>query len=129
VLIGLDGADVLNGGLGTDTMAGGSGRDFFLFNTALSATSNVDAITDFSVPDDTIELENTGIFTKLGLGILATSAFFKGTAAHDADDWIIYNPLSGALTYDSNGNAAGGAIKFASLATGLGLTHSDFVVI
>jgi hypothetical protein len=31
----------------------------------LSATGNVDAITDFSVVDDTIELENTGVFTAL----------------------------------------------------------------
>ena len=128
-LLGLGGDDVLNGGVGNDTMTGGSGRDIFLFNTTLNATGNVDRVTDFNASDDTIELENTGIFTKLGLGALANAAFFRGAAAHDADDRIIYDPSNGALVYNSNGSAAGGAIKFATLAASLALTHLDFVVI
>jgi serralysin len=56
------GNDVLNGGLGSDVLTGGAGRDAFVFNTALGA-ANIDQITDFSVPDDTIRLEN-GVFRR-----------------------------------------------------------------
>ncbi|MEQ1715238.1 MAG: hypothetical protein ABL907_04515 [Hyphomicrobium sp.] len=50
--------------------------------------------------------------------------------AHDADDRIIYNTASGVLTYDSNGNAAGGTIaQFALLTTKPALTSADFLVI
>jgi hypothetical protein len=44
------------------------------------------------------------------------------------DDRIIYQKTTGALYYDSNGDAAGGAIKFAQLTAGLTLTNSDFLV-
>jgi Ca2+-binding RTX toxin-like protein len=58
------------------------------------------------------------------------AAFFRiGTAAADANDYIVYNSLTGALIYDANGSAAGGAIQFATLSTGLSLTNADFVVI
>ena len=79
---------------------------------------------------DTIRLENV-VFAALGAanGVLAAGNFFKGAAAHDADDRIIYNAATGALTYDSNGNAAGGATQFATLARNLALTNADFVVV
>ncbi|NRP75406.1 Alginate lyase 7 [Ensifer psoraleae] len=122
------GNDLVNGGAGKDTLSGGIGNDTFFFNTALNATTNIDRITDFSVPADTIRLENA-VFTVLGtVGTLAAAAFHLGSAAHDADDRIVYNPSTGGLVYDSNGNAAGGAVQFATLSTGLSLTHADFLV-
>jgi Ca2+-binding RTX toxin-like protein len=129
VLNGGAGNDVLNGGAGKDTLTGGAGKDTFLFNTALNATTNIDKITDFSVKDDTIHLENA-VFTALkATGTLAAAAFHIGAAGHDASDRIIYNPKTGALIYDSNGSAAGGAIQFATLGHGLHLTNADFVVV
>ncbi|MDK1389880.1 calcium-binding protein, partial [Sinorhizobium sp. 8-89] len=128
VLNGGAGNDLVNGGAGKDTLSGGIGNDTFFFNTALNATTNIDRITDFSVPADTIRLENA-VFTVLGtVGTLAAAAFHLGSAAHDADDRIVYNPSTGGLVYDSNGNAAGGAVQFATLSTGLSLTHADFLV-
>ena len=107
----------------------GTGYDTFLFNTALSAANNVDRITDFYAASDTIQLENA-VFTSLtSTGTLASGAFYVGAAAHDGTDRIIYNPATGALIYDSNGNAAGGATQFATLGTGLSLTRADFVVV
>ena len=125
---GYGGNDTLNGGAGNDTIYGGSGTDTFVFNTALNVASNIDKITDFSVDDDTVRLENA-VFTALATGTLAGSAFYIGTAAHDASDRIIYNKTTGALTYDSDGNAAGGAVQFATLGAGLALTNADFVVV
>ena len=128
-LEGNDATNSLFGKAGKDTLTGGLGNDFFTFDTAPSA-ANVDDITDFSVAADTVRLENAA-FAGLGTatGTLAAAKFFKGAAAHDADDRIIYNAATGALMYDSNGNAAGGSVQFATLAKSLVLTNADFVVI
>jgi Ca2+-binding RTX toxin-like protein len=125
---------VLNGGAGSDILTGGVGNDAFLFNTALNAGTNIDQITDFSVPADTIRLENA-IFTALGAatGTLTAAAFFggPGAVAHDLTDRIIYDATTGALSYDADGNKVGGvaAVQFATLGTGLTLTNADFVVV
>lgn len=122
------GNDVLNGAGGNDVLIGGAGNDIFIFNTAPSAT-NRDTISDFSAVSDTIQLENA-VFTQVGAnGVLAAGAFFQGAAANDAGDRIIYNPATGALLYDADGNLGGAAVQFATLQTGLTLTNADFVII
>jgi Ca2+-binding RTX toxin-like protein len=127
-IIGNGGANFINGGGGNDTLTGGGGADTFGFNTALSATGNVDRITDFDPGSDKISLAKS-IFSALGnTGVLSAAAFFQGPAAHDADDRIIYNSSTGALSYDSNGNAAGGSTVFATLAPNLTLHAASFLV-
>jgi len=126
-IIGNDRPNFINGGGGNDTLTGKGGADTFMFNTALSATGNVDRITDFAPSSDKIDLAKS-IFSALNVGTLPSTAFFVGPAAHDADDRIVYNPVSGSLTYDSNGNAAGGATQFATLTPHLALQASNFVV-
>jgi serralysin len=128
-LLGGLGNDVLIGGLGADMLNGGLGLDVFLFDAALNARTNVDAIKGFNVADDLIQLENA-IFTRLpGIGTLEAEAFHVGFAAHDASDRIIYNSATGALFYDADGNGFGAAVQFASLSAALGLTHADFVIV
>ena len=101
-------------------------RDWFFANLDVGVK---DKITDFSVRDDTVALDNA-IFKAVGAdGLLAASAFHIGAAAHDANDRIIYNSDTGALIYDSNGSAAGGAIQFATLTPHLALTNADFQII
>ena len=113
-LIGNAGDNILNGGAGKDKLTGNAGDDTFVFKTALNATTNVDMVVDFSLTDDTIQLDNA-VFAGLAAGALAADAFKIGTAATDADDRIIYNSTSGALFFDFNGNAAGGSTLFARL--------------
>ncbi|MET0430806.1 MAG: calcium-binding protein, partial [Microvirga sp.] len=134
-LAGLAGNDRLSGGLGNDVLNGGSGRDVFVYDARLSKTNaankraNLDHVTDFSVADDTIHLAK-GVFSKIAKrGELKKAAFYTGTAAHDADDRVIYNKKTGALLYDSDGNGKHAAIQFAALSKGLKLTHHDFLVI
>ncbi|CAG1015976.1 partial Mannuronan C5-epimerase AlgE2, partial [Rhizobiaceae bacterium] len=128
ILDGGAGNDFLAGGLGNDTLTGGGDNDTFFFNTTLNAATNVDTITDFSVPNDTIRLEDA-IFTAIGpVGTLAAAAFTIGAAATSAAHRIVYNSATGALIYDSNGSAAGGATQFAILGTGLALTNADFLI-
>lgn len=139
ILFGGAGNDTLNGGLGNDRLlgeagndklAGGIGNDLFVFNTALNASSNRDVVTDFNHVADTFLLENA-IFTKLGAGVHALNpAFFHaGATAADANDFIVYNRITGVLSYDVNGNAAGGAIAFATLTNKPVLAANDFIVI
>ena len=127
-IIGNDGKNVIDGGDGNDTLRGLDGNDTFVFDTALDAAHNVDHIVDFDPGHDGIILDSA-IFTAIAGGQLAASAFFIGSAAHDANDRIIYDPTTGALIYDSNGNGAGHATQFATLSTGLALTNQDFHVL
>jgi len=120
-LIGSAFADRLGGRGGNDVLTGGAGGDIFRFETALNSLSNRDTITDFNPGDgDRIELENA-IFTKLTLtGPLAAEAFAVAASATTPAQRILYDPGSGTLTYDTNGNAAGGAVVFAQISPGLG---------
>ncbi|MEQ1952393.1 calcium-binding protein [Mesorhizobium sp. CN2-181] len=130
ILIGNSGKNTLNGGLGSDTLTGGGGSDFFRFANTLS-TSNVDTVKDFSVVNDTIQLENA-IFTKLTTtGTLASAAFRANAtgAAGDSTDRIIYENDTGKLFYDADGTGSTAAVHFATLTTGLALTNADFSVI
>jgi len=126
-LDGGSGADVLIGGAGGDTLIGGSGADLFAFTAALGA-GNVDAITDFSVADDTIALDDA-VFAGLNLGALSANAFVIGAAAQDGDDRIIYNSATGQLFFDADGSRSGAAVLFATLQPGAALTANDFTVI
>jgi serralysin len=121
------GANTINGGGGNDTLVGLGGADNFAFTTALGA-GNVDTISDFLHGVDKIQLDDA-VFTGLGLGALSANAFVTGSAAGDADDRIIYNSATGALYFDADGSGGGAMVQFATVASGLGLTASDFAVI
>jgi Ca2+-binding RTX toxin-like protein len=127
-LFGLGGVDVLNGGLDADTLIGGAGGDSLIFSTMLSA-ANIDMIMGFASGSDHIFLDDA-VFSALATGALPAGAFRTGTAAADADDRIIYDPASGALFYDPDGNgSAASQIQFAVLQGAPPLAATDFVVI
>jgi serralysin len=131
-LFGGAGNDIVAGGNGNDTLSGGLGIDYFCFNTSLNTTTNDDLITDFNPTDDSIQLENS-IMTALGstTGTLASSKFYAGAAAHDADDAIIYNHSTGGLYYDSDGTGSSAAVQIATIGTTThaSLTYADFLVV
>jgi Ca2+-binding RTX toxin-like protein len=129
VLAGLTGNDVLNGGLGNDTLTGGAGADTFRFDTALNATTNKDTISEFVVIDDTFELENAIMATLTSTGVLAANLFKNlSLGAIDADDRVLYNAATGAISYDADGSGAGAAIQFATVGLNLAITNADFLV-
>ncbi|MBK7521566.1 MAG: hypothetical protein IPI75_15800 [Gammaproteobacteria bacterium] len=133
-LLGLGGNDVLSGGTGNDTLTGGGGGDAFVFDTALSAASNIDTLTDFAPGSDTLRLD-ASVFAAFSAGVPVSGAQLLAaagaTSAQDADDRLIYNTTSGALYYDADGTGAGAAVQFAQLGTSTHpvLSASDFVVI
>ena len=62
-------------------------------------------------------------------GTLAAGAFHTGSAAADADDRIIYNKATGALSYDPDGTGSAHPTQFATLPTGLSLSHANFQIV
>ncbi|MFN0194484.1 MAG: S8 family serine peptidase [Aestuariivirga sp.] len=126
-ITGNTGANFIDGKLGNDTLTGGAGNDQFLFSTALGAT-NIDMITDFSAPNDTIRLDDA-IFTGLApLAYLLASQFAIGAAATTASHRIVYDSATGAVYFDADGNGAGAAKQFATVSIALALTANDFYV-
>lgn len=128
VLIGGKGNDTLSGDQGNDTLTGGANRDTFLFDERLNATTNVDTITDFNLSLDNFYLD-TAIFRNLGAGDTVNAARFVIGAPQDANDRLIYDAETGALSYDRDGNGDAAAIQFAQLAAGLALTAEHFQLI
>ncbi|MEA3533236.1 hypothetical protein [Rhizobium sp. CC-YZS058] len=127
-LLGGAGNDRLIGGLNSDVLTGGSGKDTFVFNAKLGST-NIDKITDFTVRSDSIQLDDD-IFKKVGkIGDLASSAFWTGAKAHDANDRIVYDKKSGTLWYDQDGNGAASAVQIAQMSKNLTLSALDFEIV
>jgi serralysin len=60
---------------------------------------------------------------------LRPEEFRIGAAAQDADDHIIYNDVTGALSFDVDGTGAAAAVQFAQLSAGLALVNTEFLVV
>jgi len=137
ILVGLDGNDAISagagndslyGGDGNDRLTGGAGSDRFYFDTAPTGLANADRITDFSLTDDSIVLDQSAFNAIATTGNLSASAFRAGTDAQDADDRIIYDAATGRLYYDADGVGGGAKVLFALVTAGLELTSGDFLI-
>ena len=117
------------GGDGNDKLFAGSHADKFVFDTTLNAATNVDRVHHFDPGTDKLFLDQS-VFTSLaGPGTLPAGEFHKGHHAADGDDYIIYNPDTGSLYYDPDGNGSAHKVQFAQLDTGLHLHADSFAVI
>jgi serralysin len=87
--------DFLQARLGNDVVTGGAGSDTFWFNAAGSA--DADVIVDFEVDIDDIELDPS-VFTAQVLGVN-----------------ILYDTMTGALSYDADGAGPGEALLIATI--------------
>ena len=125
-LNGGDGNDLLIGGKGRDILTGKAGSDIFVFNVSLKQPP--DKVKDFTPADDTFHLAHQ-VFSVFAPGAVAASSFHVGSKAADADDYLVYNPVNGRLSYDSDGAGGHKAIDIALLHANLSLTAADFVII
>lgn len=128
-LYGGGGKDQLRGAAGDDLMEGGGGRDTFLFLfNPLGAVAGVDHIVDFKADWDVIGLDES-VFTAIG-GHLGSGEFRIGNSAADANDFILYNPDTGKVRYDADGDGAGASVLFAVLDNKpTDVSHHDFMMI
>jgi VCBS repeat-containing protein len=131
LLSGGGGSDLLSGRRGNDTLIGGGGKDRFVFDVKFKP-GNADDITDFKHNRDLIALDDK-IVRGIGEAIDGGEFYAKkhATAAHDADDRLIYDKKTGNIYYDADGNTDGGedAILFATLTTKPALDAGDFVIV
>jgi Ca2+-binding RTX toxin-like protein len=125
-IAGNNGDNKINGGGGSDLLKGYGGHDAFVFDTALGKY-NIDRIADFNVSRDKIYLDHS-VFAGLQKGVLAAGSFHAGHSAHDANDHIIYNSTTGALSFDSDGLGGHAQVQFATLSPHLHLGENSFLV-
>ena len=139
--------DVFVGNGGNDTLTGGNGADTFVFgqvheqvvtgdddevqtyvDTAFDLTG-IDTITDFVSGLDTIAL-NIDQFTSLTAGSFTADNLVcsVGAAAGDANDFLLFDTSTGALSYDADGSGSGAAVQFATLTGVTSLSASDIDV-
>lgn len=129
-IIGAQGSDTLYGGGGNDLLIGLGGYTNFYCFTEVGA-ANADTIQSFG-PGDRIGLPyGPGeTFSAVAGGPsrnVDTEEFVVGTAALDANDYIIYDQATGRLFYDADGNGSGAAQLFATLPAGTFLDPLFFV--
>ncbi len=145
--IGTSQDDVFVGNGGNDTLTGGDGADTFVFgqvheqvvtgdddevqtyvDTAFNLTG-IDTITDFLSGVDKIAL-NIDQFTSLTAGSFTADNLVcsVGAAAGDANDFLLFDTSTGALSYDADGSGSGAAVQFATLTGVTSLSASDIEV-
>ncbi len=119
ILLGGAGNDRLYGGEGMDMLTGGAGRDVFVFDLSPNTPGNADVITDFShAQGDKIALSMADFTGFTHTGTISADQFYAAagaTAAHDANDRIIYNTTDGALYYDADGQGGAAAVQIATI--------------
>ncbi|MFO1200867.1 MAG: tandem-95 repeat protein [Burkholderiaceae bacterium] len=135
------GADRITGGAGNDALFGGAdatgldgAADVFVFNAALSATTNVDTITGFEADGTDRLLLDPAIFLAIAGGAtpgLDAGEFraAAGGAAADGNDYVLFDTSTGKLYYDADGTGAGARVQFATLVSLVGvLDAGDFTI-
>ena len=138
VLTGGNGADYLTGGNGDDTLTGGwgrdvlygnSGRDTFVFDAIPIASQDRDSIKDFQTGIDQLAFRSEIFASLSGSGTLSADQFAIGTAATTMHHRIVYNPLTGALSYDPDGVGSSVSFLIAAFEGAPVIVNSDFVLI
>jgi len=103
------GNDVLKGGTGKDVLYGGSGADKFVFDTALSASTNLDTIKDFARKSDKIVLDDDIFKAFTGKSGVASNQFkvVDKVSQLSGDGYLTYVRANDTLYYDANGKGSG----------------------
>lgn len=135
-LIGLGGVDTLTGGGGNDILFGGAGADILNADSGaddlyFNATGEGgDTVNNFTTgTDDFVFLQSAFGGGSLATGTLDATNFSVITEAYDGTNGtssaatgntagFIYDSTNGVLSYDSNGNTAGGGFTIATLSSG-----------
>ena len=115
--------NLITGNAAQNSLTGGAGDDSFVL-----IDFSQDIITDFTVSDDVIVLENS-VFKQLVLGELSPAHFVLGASATNEADYILYDPATGIVRYDADGNGETPAEAIALLGSNLAITAQHFIVV
>ena len=138
LLNGGSGDDILIGGSGVDTPTGGTGSDKFAFLSLNDVLSGGDTIADLLSGTDKLVFARDGFSALGGTGgtlasptPLSASEFVANATGtpQDNNDHLIYNTTTHQLSYDADGNGAGGAVVVATFSNGVTLTAPDISTI
>jgi serralysin len=124
------GKDTIDGGAGKDKLTGGANADRFVFSVA-PGSANADKIKDFVHGVDKIVLDDVYNPINGSSQTLKASQFYAAdgaSAAHDKNDRVIYDTLSGKLLFDKDGVGGEAAKLIATLTSHPVVDAADFVV-
>jgi|694.fasta_scaffold08122_15 Ca2+-binding RTX toxin-like protein len=127
VLQGGAGVDLLTGGKGNDVLTGGAGSDTFRF---INPNEGVDLINDFTPSEDLIGINAQNFGGGLVSQLTEEQLFIGSGNNYYASTRFIYNPVNGALIFDSDGNGSNAPIQFATLTSKpLSLSTGNFNIL
>ena len=131
-LDGGDGDDVLRSFEGNDTMTGGAGNDTFVFADDVPAVAGRDVILDMTHGQDSIGIATWWTTALTGQNRLTAAQFLSQAGANQAqtiDQHVIYDPTTGSLYFDVDGNGSAYAtVLIAILSNHPSLTYQDFIL-
>ncbi|MES2149068.1 MAG: calcium-binding protein [Pseudomonadota bacterium] len=123
------GNDLVTPGGGTDSLTGGGGHDTFIFGSLADAVLGADTIADFNIARPS----GAGEGDMINLAGLVHD--FNGARSSSLVDLVAHGYLhfsagggGTVLSYDSNGNAAGGTIGVLVTLVGVGFTTEGAAV-
>ena len=125
-LIGLAGNDLLNCGLGKDSLTGGSGKDTFDFNTSLEIGKGAsrDSITDFTHKQDKIDLSGIDANSKKTGDQAFFTTYINSSAFHGKAGEIHLSKV--ILSGDIDGKNGADFEMSITLLGGVSLVVADF---
>jgi Ca2+-binding RTX toxin-like protein len=118
------GDDFLGGGEGNDSLKGGTGADHFVFTDY----NSLDSIRDFQTGQDKIAISAAGFGGDLTVG--SNPPLQLGSTADSPETRFIYNPSTGALFFDLDGDGVGfSQVQIAKLSNNPTLSDTDLIII
>lgn len=122
-------SNILNGGIGNDTLTGGGGSDRFVYN---SPTEGTDTLTDFGA-DDLIEISASGFGGGLTAGVALSDGvdsqngvFVNGSTPMGTSANFLYD--GGILSFDIDGTGGQAAVQIASFLGDVALSATRILV-
>ena len=128
-LIGGNGDDILFGDNEDDTLTGSSGSDAFSYNIRDSGPQpGTDLITDFTLGEDAIFIDEVVGLFGLESGELKPEQFVAGTSSNDSDDRFIYDQSLGNLFFDQDGTGSSAQVQLATLSSAPSIDSSEIFI-